>query len=107
MSNQLEFDIREKVPKETLAAEDSFALDSSIPVEEIPFQYGTVLLRKIENGIWLWGIRYAIPQRGEGGGFYPLRMHGPDFAAFIRQEAIDAALLWFKNRFDIDSVKLR
>lgn len=107
MRSQLDFDLQDKVPMESLAAEDAFALDSQIPVEEIPFQYGTILLRKIENGIWLWGLQYSLPQRGAGGGFYPLRMHGPEFATFLRQEAIDAALLWFKNRFNINSVKLR
>jgi hypothetical protein len=107
MSNQLELNIREKVSKETLAAEDPFSLDLKFPVEEVAFQYGTISLRNIENGIWLWGIKYSIPQRGAGGGFYPLRVHGPDFATFSRQEAIDAALPWFKNRFEMDSVKLR
>ena len=107
MNSQPELNIREKVPKEALAAKDPFSLDIKFPVEEIAFQYGMILLRKIERGIWLWGMQYAIPQRGAGGGFYPLRMHGPDFAAFSREEAIDAALSWFRDRFDMDSVKLR
>lgn len=103
---QLEFDMTERIPKEALHAEDPYALDARIPVEEVPFQYGKVKLRKLENGLWIWGMRYAIPAKGCGGDFHPFRAHGPAYAAHSREEAIGNAISWLKDRFDLSAVKL-
>ena len=51
---QLELGIVEKVPIAALRADNSNMLDCQIPIEEVPFQYGTIKLRELENRIWIW-----------------------------------------------------
>lgn len=106
MSDQLELDMTERIPEEALKAEDPYTLDARIPVEELPFQYGIVKLRNLENGLWVWGMRYAIPTKGCFGDFLPFRARGSLFAANSRQEAIQNAITWFKERFDIGTVRV-
>ena len=103
---QLELDMVERIPEKALMPEDPYELDSRIPVEEVPFQYGAVKLRKLENGLWIWGMRYAIPMKGCGGNFLPFRARGSSFAAYSRQEAIGNAISWLKERFDVSAVKM-
>lgn len=103
---QLEFQLKDRVFKKELSSPNGRELDQKIPIQEVRFQYGIIQLRQLENGIWIWGMDYAIPAKGCGGAFPPLRQHGPDFAARTRQAAISDALAWIKDAFNLELVKL-
>lgn len=74
-------------------------LDSKFPIEEIRFNYGLIWIRAVENGIFLWGMRWHVPQLGQGGGFPPLRKWGSQHAAKSRDDAITQAVSWFDKKY--------
>ncbi|VBB38994.1 hypothetical protein TRIP_E160218 [uncultured Spirochaetota bacterium] len=67
--------------------------------EKISFNYGEIFIQPQKPGVVLWGMRWHLPQLGQGGCFKPGFKWGSPYFAKNREDAITKAIAWFNEKF--------